>query len=960
MAALFALVAATAEAQSAAFCAATADCAAGSCVGGLCLPSCITESDCGPGLGCVAGGCLPAMNVSLAIDYGLAQASSEPGCFDDTDCSPSLLCTGGTCTSTNARSCLDFLRKPNNSLCPPFAGMTCSASGACTFGTCTTNDSCKSAYPIGGLQCIGGRCTSRCTTNSECCSGSIKCSSRPQDTCFTPVGGTGVCTVGPPVAARLISYRIANPDPTQVATNIFFVAEGFTVIGNAEMGNFDLRAMRHLQWLLTHADSMNALLTQRHNIFILEIPDRATGMGSATAFGRFADSLDAVLDFPGSDAQGLFTMQNALGAFAAAGGLSVDIRALNAKGVFLFNQASDHESRATGGSRIVVQMNPGNVPEVALPSSASGDRRFAVNNDYFVMQHEFGHFLTEARNRDEYDSDSPNKPAGVTPDVSGFSLNTVPRTVVTSPACSVCDGSDDGTFSAAAAPWSALINSGTFPTTAADFSIVGLYAGAEGFFKTEAMRSQKDCVMRQDGRQDFCPACVKGFLTTVIPSSTSQAFRFLDPVASVLEPASGGSGPNEALAVSSLQHRTLLTRFSTAGTVLTDIDGRLLAREGTSNVALSLGGAPLPRSIVIDEPGMRAFTEVINAATPSLSGLIAYDMTSKSLIANPAPLLPTISIPFLIGLPIVDPVANAVFAYRERLDSSGNPVGEVATVDLAASVLSAAFTAPTTRAGGLPRLVRRAAIAPAAKLIFWPVSSVFPPRAACDSSGCEIWVFDSTSQKFLDGSVLRVSSVGLSSRGVLASTVAVAGANAAFPGELYLVATEDSVVVWRTADVRSGNSTPLASWSHNFKGTFQVSAVAYSAPTDQVVLGNGDGLLALFDIHGQRISTPTLALRKAGMGVREILTISDGIAYVSLAGLLPASRDGVVAALNLTSTTNPVVLSELPVAAIGIGGTTLALDTSFGILYTNAVVDTGDRIGSLHPYRIPILRAAGP
>jgi hypothetical protein len=201
----------------------------------------------------------------------------------------------------------------------------------------------------------------------------------------------------------------------------------------------------------------------------------------------------------------------------------------------------------------------------------------------------------------------------------------------------------------------------------------------------------------------------------------------------------------------------------------------------------------------------------------------------------------------------------------------------------------------------------------------------------------------------------------------LAIVVNVSTAGHPLHGELLIAVTEASVVVWRTSDVASGNTAPAATWLHNLgAGGKLLSAVNYVSTLDAVILGNKDGQIALFSLSngapgpdGDPIALP---LATPTMEVRDLVVGTGGEVFVGLGGFAPpigTPRTGLLATLDLSGNmlgANPVVFQQI-VDAVGLGGPVLAIDTERDIVYTNAVINSGDHIGDDPAvFRAPILR----
>ncbi len=910
------------------------------CIEGTCRPSCTDDGDCGVSETCVIGGCFPFISVRIPLDFGVADDEQQPTCYDDANCNASLRCMGGRCqmldNAGNPRACTSR-EEDFDALCPQIGGYECD-DGICQGPDCSTDAQCVNAYPISGMICREGRCTNDCTADTDCCATTGICDNRPQDECFSSPGNPdGDFCIRDEVTARLIVYRLAEPDPANARDNIVFFSEGITEDDNLE--NFRQTSLRNYRWLTTRADMMNALLRSNHNLFILPVRDRAHGLGEGTLVGRLEGPEGTTRHQPGSGSREFFLIQNALAQFAAANGFTPAF-GYRARGVYLYDPDC---TRATGGSRIVMPYNSGGVPGFDTDPNPTGDH-------YFVMTHEFGHFLASLF--DEYQSDSQSST-----DVASTCLfNTVARSEVTG--CTVCDGSDDGPWDSTQARWSPYINTSTFPTSANNDSTIGLYEGALQRFDTEALRSQHDCILRQDGRDEFCAACREGLIQGRVFNGVPQMVRLHDLDGNILQPIPAGDGPHRALAIAPGMDQVFLTREAIGGPTLSVIDTKQLTRAGTRNRGLTsaLDGAGVPRAIAVDAGMQRIFMEAIDPGDPTDSRLLQYsfitDMTTPITIAN------------LVGLPLVEPLGGAggqVITYRETPEMMGSPTGEMVLLDLTAAIPAPAFVNPP---GDIPRFGRAGLRAPTAQRDFFLADKRTPSDAFCDFGQCQIWMWDPQTEQF-SATVLAVTTPAVTEAGVEVATVAQQpDATAAIPGELLIAATDTDVFIWRTADVLAGTTAPAATWAHNMGGAASsVSAIGYVVQTEQIVLGNKTGELRMFEIDGTAATLPSIPALTSEMLVRDIVVSNDGSTYIAAGGFLPSTtnRAGVIIALDLAGavTGDDRLLLVQPVAAVGLSGPTIVIDEDEGLIYTNAVVDSADGIGpSGTLYRMPILRHA--
>jgi hypothetical protein len=494
--------------------------------------------------------------------------------------------------------------------------------------------------------------------------------------------------------------------------------------------------------------------------------------------------------------------------------------------------------------------------------------------------------------------------------------------------------------------------------------VCGLYEGGDAGFPKASMRSQIDCVMRQDhGRTDFCPACREGMIKSVVPAGRSQLVGLLELDGHIESPAPAGNGPHLALAVSSTRHEAYLTRDSEMGPVVTVIDGNLIdIRGGSTDVALQpqLGTAGVPRAIAIDEVHDVVYLQAADPLNPTGSALLLLDPRTRSLF-------PAVEIPYLVGLPLVEPNAQGggqVITYAEPAPSFA---GQMVTFPLGQDPPFPTLSVPT--AGSvLPRFGRAGLRAPLAGLDFFIADERVPPDPFCGFGFCQIWAFDPATLAFRDGSAITVPTLMAVNDGIqLAIVVNVTDTVRPIHGELLIAVTEASVFVWRTSDVASGNTMPAASWPHNLGlGGKLLSAVNYVATMDSVILGNKDGQIALFSLSngmpGPDGDAITLPLATPTMEVRDLVVGDGGAVFVGLGGFAPpigTPRTGLLATLDLSDNVlgaNRVVFQQL-VDAVGLGGPVLAIDPGRDIVYTNAVINSGDHIGGDPAvFRAPILR----
>jgi hypothetical protein len=153
--------------------------------------------------------------------------------------------------------------------------------------------------------------------------------------------------------------------------------------------------------------------------------------------------------------------------------------------------------------------------------------------------------------------------------------------------------------------------------------------------------------------------------------------------------------------------------------------------------------------------------------------------------------------------------------------------------------------------------------------------------------------------------------------------------------------------------------TPVVTFEHDLGGTSVVSSIAYSAPRERVMIGNRNGEIGWYSITGvgaplsQKVVVPQL---ETGMQVRDIRAEPDGGVWVALGGF-SGPRRGLVLSMDFTGPDASIV-SVQPVASIGLTKPAFAVDSSRSIIYSNAVVNTGDSLGiaDQRRYRIPLFR----
>jgi hypothetical protein len=937
-----------ARAHAALRCAVDSECTAPRvCRQGVCRTPCSADGDCDAtqSESCVVGQCMTAFAVPYPVDYGVADSNKQPGCNSDDDCVPNIACVGGVCQLSD--QCIAN-GEARNEACPPFGGYTCNkTSKHCEGPSCTVAADCTTAanYPISGLHCISGRCTTACTSGAQCCSGTgVRCpTARAQSQCFqVDTSSPGVCAreIG---TGRLIAYQIANPDP-RLVRNIVLLSEGFRMNGSdrTELDHFVNQALSNIQWQTTRADMLAALLSPSlFNIWILELPDRFAGLGQPTLFGHYSIGDDTTWQYPGSDDQVKFMTKQAMLRYeqtvtpALTPAPSIN-DVINTFHVVLFNGNTDKRAHSNGGDMIFQLVNNNN-------GDGFSTDRFGR---YFVLQHEFGHSL--GRTDDEYDND---KETG-TPPMCSF--NTVARTTVTDPPCDECTTS---VFLPGNATWSEFVNTTTFPTTTGSLATVGLYSGADAKFTKKAMRSQNDCTMRQGGRQDYCTACREALMHNVIGDGASQTFRYLDFPTANLVPVDFGLGPNLGIAVDTTRHHAYFTReISTQGAIgFSDVDGDVLTRDGITdlNITGALGGADVPR--VISPFGQFVMLEAINATDATQSRFLVYNADAHNLGSS-------VAVPGLLGVPAKVSGSGALgsFTVYRRDPTSGT--NQMAFLDIGTSGPAvSSFQVPTDRPNGMPRLEQAPVFAPTANLLFFPATKVTPAETFCDFDQCQIWAFNPVTNRFVDP-IVTVTTPGVSEAGIVAMTVGQhpTGMTGSIPGELLIAVTDTMVFVWQTAQLVAGNTTPAASFAHTLGVTSLVTGVGFVPQTEQIVVTNRAGVVMVYDVRGtnggDQIHIPGLA---PGMEIRDLVVSPDGAGYIA-AGGFSGPRAGVLAVLDLTgnkSGDDRVVFTQ-PVSGIGLARPAIAVDDARSVVYSNAVVESGDNTGidDSHRYRSPLVR----
>ena len=109
-------------------CSADADCPAGRCDGGSCVPDgCRIDDDCGPGLACVDGACTCARTCAADEDCGPGSFCSADPCGGCVACGAGELACDGACVPEDERNCGS-------------CGTACQGAERCVNGGCAACD----------------------------------------------------------------------------------------------------------------------------------------------------------------------------------------------------------------------------------------------------------------------------------------------------------------------------------------------------------------------------------------------------------------------------------------------------------------------------------------------------------------------------------------------------------------------------------------------------------------------------------------------------------------------------------------------------------------------------------------------------------------------------------------------------------------------------------------------------
>ena len=226
-----------------------ADCGPGLiCVTGRCLPRCQgNEQPCAADRYCESGACLLRVCVDNPCPPG-QECDDTGGCYDpcaSVTCPAGYTCRGGLCQDCYSRGCPDG-QLCHNRQCEPdlCVGIVCAAGQYCTGGTCLLScagitcpqgQSCRMGQcvvdPCAGVPCAPGTycdpaqavCKSNlcsgisCPGGTKCIEASSKCESDPcavvhcpdQQSCFVQPDGHAECVISPGVVTP-------TPIPAQV------------------------------------------------------------------------------------------------------------------------------------------------------------------------------------------------------------------------------------------------------------------------------------------------------------------------------------------------------------------------------------------------------------------------------------------------------------------------------------------------------------------------------------------------------------------------------------------------------------------------------------------------------------------------------------------------------------------------------------------------------------------------
>lgn len=957
------------------FCHDADECGGGeSCVGGICRPSCDDDGDCGGNTACLRGGCIERYTFPFASDFGLADEGWQPACEEDVDCSP----TPRVACHQASQTCRQYLdvdmgtyewrrchqEEPGGGVnllpgaCLHVGGYECEADGDDSFcggGECTQDSDCIDAFPITdpGLSCEGGRCTTDCTADADCCDSTGACPTRPQTTCVDipqrPDGG--VCGAAQRTA-EIYPLWITEDDPTQ-ATNIVLMSEGYR--NDGELNTFDKFAVNAIQYMTTRFDLHNGIYRNGYNFFAVRFLDDAASYERETEFGWSKGAQNTSHPNAGTINHIKFVGRQGLARYAEAKGFTGatvwdDLGATQETTGTIFN-ASSGRARA-GGGVIMVRLHDDEDPG-GVPSNPD-----TVSNKYFVLGHELGH---QYGTRDEYQSDAETRNTCELAAGDCTRRNLISRVFV-NPSCAncsadpvvdQCDGDHDGTWMPAVAnepAWRDMMTvgiPGDLPTSSNDIDAVGLYNGGLNAYDTEIMRSQRDCVMRQGGIDFFCAACTQIAAHTTL-RGTGGLVRLIVTDGCIQGPALTGLGPHRAVGVSRAGNVALFTRaFQGGSSELMVFDTRVLRQGHNVDITAELQGGETPARIFVDEGRRRAFMVSFHQ-DPEDNGFVVYDIDGGDLSR--------IDIPGL-GSPFIIDEFDLLYAFRTE-PGGGGVQGDLVRLDLA----QASPDVVDLDLGPLPAMQSTPAWATDNGLLFYPVTREVPLKVQCGLTNCEIRTFNPGTEQFLDDPL--VTDMTVEARGIRGIAVAHPDPmTSAAPSEVVIAATEREVYVWDVADVASGGVTPWAQWDHDVGTGADVLAMAYSRSTDTVWLGNTQGEIAAFDLAGADAPAGT-PVAVAGVGpnmeVRELVSTADGTVYATLGGF-SGPRDGLLLIIDPVAA---AITTRQELVAVGFSPVTIAIDETRQLLFTTGIVDSGDRVfGSLEDnlcgnlgagYRVPI------
>ncbi|HEY6078141.1 MAG TPA: hypothetical protein VIW29_05025 [Polyangiaceae bacterium] len=935
------------------------------CVATHCVSACTSDAECPSGHGCFNGeACLPVTDITLPDDYGI-HASGQPTCGSDGDCQANVDCitpmSGGAAhcriIQSAAGAPVTFAGCGNANFtsglsCPSVSGYGCGPLEGGTpatqqafcesAATCSTRQECIDAYPVQAAQnlsCVVGRCTNRCSSTQPC-------TDPNRSICFESaagLGSLGVC-VAATFTARLFTYHLGrlNPDPAASALsgqkNLVFLSDGFLA---DNLSAFSSYASRELARVTDNIDVVSPLFASLYNLFILQIADRASGLGQPTRFGHFLSLNNTTGDLPGARAQTFLFANHALAVYS--GRLGVAATTGLARPVLFFN--ADRFTRAYGGSLIVQPITE--------------DRPH-------TLTHEFGHML--AGLTDEYvqdnDVDARRRlrefEAEGTGTTEACSYNVISRRLLTG--CNRCSGSDDVTVPIASTqlaqtPWFPFLNessalAGNFSTTSdAPDKTNGLFIGAGAAFATEWIRPNIRSFMRsqeESGAQFFGRASVEGWGRANIPSGEAGTVRWMPVLAP--EPTPLSNGPLQALAVSSKFHRSFYTmRPNNADDLLAVVSGLTLALEKTLTLPRA-PGADTPRVLLVDDAHDRLVMRSRSTTTPAESELLFVD-TSALTVSS-------IVVPDLFGFPGVDPASGAVYVQTR------NDADEASLVKIENNAVSA-IDAPVSQ----PFFSAVPLVSMSESLLLLTAGAGVIDNSFCNATSCEIWAVDLAAQALLPGR-LSVSMVGEQVPPAIQQATIGRRADGS---EILIVGTTTHLRGYELADLgaalRAGNSmTPTWEISHTMgANAVPLAGLAFvpGAVSEHIVLGNRGGQLSIYDVAGGTPETVVFAQHRPGMQILGVQPapadgVSAGFAVVTSAAF-DGARFGFMAVIDVATPSAMLppgrgrVLFEQPLAAAGLSAPGAAWDDDWGLIYTTGVVDAGTP-GQGNRFRTPVLR----